>query len=119
MGSWTGIPELKQSYRQLGAAKFLSLMAGVLAWIALLTWLSVKVDWPDAYGFHCSGRGCLFDDLWHSPALLQHGGIYADALFVCMWAMIVIPAAFVIWSKLRKRWRADDLSVPISSSDPE
>lgn len=117
--SVTGIPELKQSYTQLGGLRFWAIMGSVLAWIFLGVWLQMTLDWPDHYGFHCHGRGCWIDDMWHSPVLLQHGHPLEIALFIFFWSMPTLAVGFVIWSRLRKRNHAHDLSVSLSYSRPE
>lgn len=103
--SWTGIPELKESYRKLGPRLFWGIVVGLLAWLAIGMWLSLSLDWPDAYGFHCHGRGCWIDDLWHSPSLLAagHRSAMEIGLFIWEWSLpAVIPAA-LIWRFLKTR----------------
>jgi len=117
MRSWTGIPELKQAYKRVGPTKLFGLTAAIFAWCALGAWVQAEADWPDGYGFHCN-RYCLIEDLWHSPAPIAHGGGYSIALFGYTWSFVIVPAALIVLLKLRKR-RANDLSVPISTSDPE
>jgi hypothetical protein len=112
--------DIGKSYKALGPAKFFGVMAAIIAWSMLGVWLQNEAGWPDDYGFHCSGRGCLIDDLWHSPALIQHGGGFPIALFCYFWAFLAVPIVIVAWLKLRKRARANDLSLPKSTqSDPE
>ena len=95
--------ELKQTYRRLGPIKFWSTMAAIIAWCVLGVWLSDEVSWPDSYGYHCHGRGCFFSDLWHSPALVERGGVFPDAMFLYLWSFIAIPVSLVIGFKLRKQ----------------
>ena len=101
--SFTGIPELKQGYRQFGAARFWLIILAVFAWIGIGLWLQLGLHWRDHYGFQCHGRGCFLSDLWHSPTLLKHGAIGEYALFLWMWSMPASVAAAVIWARLRKR----------------
>ena len=103
MSSWTGIPELKESYHKLGAARFLTMMAGVLGWIGLGAWLSITTPgWPDAYGSTCHGRGCLLDDLWYSPGLLS-GSWHEWALFAWLWSMPTLVAGTLVYALLMRR----------------
>lgn len=100
--SWSKIPELKQSYRTLGARNFWALMIGVLGFIGLGVWLSMSVDgWPEKYGSACHGRGCFLDELWVSPGLLN--GSWAEwLLFAWLWSMpglIVVSFAYAFIMK--------------------
>jgi hypothetical protein len=79
-------------YDAVGPTWFVLILIAGVAWFVGDLWLMEKLDWPDGYGFHCSGRGCFIDDMWHSPALLHHHSGYEVALFVCIWA----PAAAII-----------------------
>lgn len=72
MASWSGIPELRESYKALGPLRFWLIMGALAAWIGCKVWLETVLGWPDAYGFRCRGK-CLFQDIWHSPALLENG----------------------------------------------
>ncbi len=80
-------------YHTLGPARYWTIMVGTVVFCigfgTLVWWLSEKIGWPDAYGFQCRGKGCLFLELWHSPSLLQNPNGYALALFAALW---FIPA---------------------------
>lgn len=91
--SWTGIPELKRSYQDLGPLKFWSWIAGALAMTGLGTWLSIRLDYPDAYGHPCHGRACILHNIWFSPALLRTHHWDEVLLFLLL---ITLPAALVM-----------------------
>lgn len=80
-------------YHAVGAVRYWTIMVGTVVFCigfgTLVWWLSEKTGWPDAYGFHCRGKGCLFIELWNSPLLLQNPNGYALALFATLW---FIPA---------------------------
>lgn len=102
--------DLRSSHAELGPRRFWLLMFATVTCILVLAgakmWLEHKTGWPDAYGFHCRGRGCIIDDLIHSPALLRKGGRYEISLFALLWLVpaIVLGAAIVA---LIKRVRGD------------
>lgn len=105
--SFTGIPELREAHRQMGAARFWRLTAavlgGIVCWTVIGIWLEGKVGWPEHYGFRCRGRGCWIDDLWHSPALLRTASPIELGLFAWIWSIpSMIPIAF-IYARIRKR----------------
>ena len=103
MSSWSGLPELKESHRQLGAARFWAMMAAVLGWIAVGVWLNMTVaGWPDAYGSSCHGRGCFFSNLWVSPGLWS-GGWRERALFIWLWSMPALVAGAFVYAFVAKR----------------
>ncbi len=93
MASWSGIPELKEYYRTLGPLRFWSIMGVIAAWIGIGIWLQEAVGWPEAYGFRCHGKGCLFTDIFHSPALLHHGGLLEWLLFA---HFMTLPMIFLV-----------------------
>lgn len=96
------MPELKASYRVLGAARFWLLMLAVLAWIVLGTWLTISLDYPRAFGSTCH-RKCMFENYWFSTELIKHGSIRTYALFAWLWLM---PAAVVGTFIYRRLFRA-------------
>jgi hypothetical protein len=108
---------IKEMYRRHRALQFVTKIIGIFAWLAIYIWLSSKADWPDGYGFQCHGRGCLFQDLGHSPALLKHGGLVPDLTFIWLWAPALIYAAYILWAMLRPR--PDNLESTSYISDPE
>jgi len=95
-------PTFVQSYRKLGRVKFWSLMVAIFAYAAIDLWLDDEVGWPDNFGFHCLGRGCLFVEAWHSPALLHHPTPYELALFVWIWLLPILFLGVVIYFGIRK-----------------
>jgi hypothetical protein len=105
--SLTGIPELKKSCRQLGAARFGAIMLGTCVWIGIGAWLQMTNDYPAAYGSSCH-RKCLIEDYWYSPELIRHGGGLAYALFAWLWLLPVFVIGVAIWARLRKQGRPRD-----------
>src|SRR6478735_2542360 len=89
------LSDLRDYYRIMGPLRFTIFFGGLTAiligFASIGFWLASKTGWPEAYGFRCHGRGCLPIELYHSPALLQHGGLYALLLFAWMW---LLPFAF-------------------------
>ena len=112
MSSWTGIPELKASYRALGATRFWLIMAATLTWIGVGAGLAIALDHPAAFGSSCQ-RKCLIESYWLSPNLLRDGGVLAYALFAWLWSM---PTAIVVALILRLR-RRDPLAARIHPQD--
>lgn len=108
MASWSGIPELREYYRLLGPLRFWSIMAALLAWIGGGVWLQEAVGWPEAYGFTCHGRGCLFKDIWNSPELIRHGGLLEWLLFL---HFMLVPATllgslfYALWRRFKPKPR--------------
>jgi hypothetical protein len=100
--SLTGIAELKESYRKLGSKKFWLLMIATFSWIGSGVALETKLDFPDAYGFTCSGKGCLLIEVWRSPVLLHHSSWYEFALFALIWTMPALHADALIYAAVRK-----------------
>ena len=97
----------RETWRQMHKPMFWVIILCVLGWIALGVWLQERIGWPDRYGFHCHGRGCWIDDMWHSPALI-HGGHWGEyALFAWLWSMPAFVITVLIRSKLRNRGAAD------------
>ncbi|OYW16061.1 MAG: hypothetical protein B7Z39_02595 [Novosphingobium sp. 12-64-8] len=119
MRSWSGIPELIEEYRALGALRFWALMAALLAWVGGGMWLQYVIGWPDDFGFHCRGKGCLLSDLWHSPALVERGGVLNWALFIYFWTVPAVMAgslAIVLWRRI-KRSRSHLIDDTLSKTD--
>ena len=102
--------DLRSLHAALGPRRFWLLTFATIMFILVLAatkiWLEHKTGWPNAYGFHCRGRGCTIDDLIHSPALLRKGGRYEIGLFALLWLIpaVVLAAAIII---LVKRVRGD------------
>ena len=100
--SITGIPELKQAYRQMGARTFVLSMAAILAYAGVGLWLMMSATWPGT----CDHRGRriegLVKELYCSPDLLS-GGLPEIALFLWLWSMPVGVAGFILFTTVRKR----------------
>lgn len=116
--SFTGIPELREAYRQLGAVRFWLIMLGLLTYIGVGAWLSISLHYPLAYGSTCHSK-CMIENYWFSPQLLRHGGLMDYALFAWLWSMPAFVAGVVIWTKLRRRTPSRNPILPSNSSDPE
>ena len=98
--------DIKAYEAAFGWRRLWALLVGTVAFILLFAgidmWLSNKIGWPEAYGFECSGRGCLVSDLIHSPELLRGGNGYELGLFALLWlfpAIIVVCAIFAIFKR--------------------
>ncbi|WP_411341853.1 hypothetical protein V6U71_08635 [Sphingopyxis sp. J-6] len=98
--------ELRPHYEAYGAARIWSIMVGTIIFILLLVAGQIgfanKIGWPEAYGFDCHGRGCLLQDLYHSPSLLSGGSFYELALFAFLWAVPVIIVAAIAYALFKK-----------------
>jgi hypothetical protein len=71
-----------------------------LAYVVSIGTLSHHVDWPDAYGFKCSGK-CLGKQMLESHRLLAGGTTAEVALFLCIWFVPVVLGLLLsprIWS---------------------
>lgn len=99
--SFTGIPELKQSYRQLGPAKFWLMVVVTLSWIFVGAWLAMSAQWQGQCDH--SGRKLwgLMKQLHCSPELLS-GGAMEIGLFVWLWSMPLLVAGCLIYAFVRK-----------------
>ena len=101
--------DLKDAYAALGPLRFWTIMgatlAFILAFVALETWLSAKLGWPEAFGFECPRRGSLLTKMGHSERLLEVGGAYAWGLFALYWAMPTIAAGYVAVVRFKRRRR--------------
>lgn len=102
MRSWTGIPELKESYRTLGAMRFCLVLLGTLAYIGTGAALSIALDYPQAFGSTCR-RKCLIENYWYSPALLTDDNTLAYALFLWLWSLPAVVVGTLIYATLKKR----------------
>lgn len=101
--------ELREGYRELGPLRFSLLMGATLAVIltaaGIYAWLSEKIGWPDAYGFRCTGRGCLLSNLTHSPRLLEQAGAYELGLFAFIWFLPTFIFGCLVYAYLKRRRR--------------
>lgn len=88
---------MRELWRTLGAARFLlffgcisvlTVACGTASW-----WIGKQIGWPEAYGFQCRGKRCLWVYLWHSHKLLSDGSFYELLYFAWLW---FIPAATII-----------------------
>ncbi|MBO9576314.1 MAG: hypothetical protein J7494_11290 [Sphingobium sp.] len=110
------LDSIREAQRKMGVARFWGMVLAMLivlgSYAALVVWLRMRINWPDAYGFHCSGK-CVVSDLWHSPLLLQNGRPAELELFAALWAFPVLLAIFlfVAWRVKKRR------ETLISSSD--
>lgn len=66
---------------------FAAVLTPVAGLVALDTWLSGIIGWPEAYGFSCHGR-CLIQNMVVSPRLLVHHSLAELGLFGVIW---IIP----------------------------
>lgn len=101
----------RELHRALGPMRYWALMTFIAVLIigygTLRWWLAEKVGWPQSYGFECSGKGCAYTELWHSPSLLRNPSGYALALFVVIWAFpaaLGICLAVAMVAIVRRRW---------------
>ncbi len=105
--SGTGIPEMREAYRQVGPRRFWTIFivmaASIGGWAALGVWLQSEIGWPERYGFSCNGRGCLFVDIWHSLVLLQAPGGYQLGLFAWIWSMPAFFVACIVYALVKRR----------------
>ena len=91
----------------MGATRFIIFFGGLTVIIVgfgtIGWWTADKIGWPDSYGFHCRGKGCLLIQLGHSYKLLRAATFYEVLLFAWLWlipASTVLPIIFI----LTRRW---------------
>jgi hypothetical protein len=98
--------DLKEYHAAAGPSRFWFTIAITIALIGVLSglniWLSAETGWPDAYGFHCHGRGCTFTYLYHSPLLLQGGSAYEISLFALLWLLPVFLLCIGVYAVVRR-----------------
>jgi hypothetical protein len=114
--SFTGIPELKESYRKLGAFNFWATMICLFGWTSIGISLQRINNYPDAYGFQCSGRGCLYREIWNSPVLLRDPDAFEIGLFAWLWSMPATVVGALIYAAVRKL-RSTDFSLYSDSKE--
>jgi hypothetical protein len=102
------ISQLRDHYKTLGAARFWGLMLAVALLLVVLivpyVWLAEKINWPDAYGFRCRGRGCFVPSLAHSEKLLRGSSWYELALFIWLWLMPTVLAGSAMYAIVSRLW---------------
>ena len=94
--------DLRDSERQLGPLKFTAIMLATLGVIGLFAWLATRLDFPNAYGHPCNGRGCLIHDIWYSPLLLRTHHWDEVMLFLFFWTLPASAVAAGIYALVRK-----------------
>ncbi|UYY57937.1 hypothetical protein [Sphingomonas sp. S2-65] len=99
--SLTGIPELKESYRALGATRFWLTMIGLLVYCGGLAALMIATDHPESAGSTCR-RKCMIEAYWFSPHLLGGGAIEWLA-FAWLWSIPAFVLGFILYARLNKR----------------
>lgn len=80
-----------------------TLTSAIVVYATIGWWLSNKIGWPDRFGFHCQGRGCLWVELYHSPRLLEARRRDELILFAWMW-LIPVTMAVASLVVVLKRW---------------
>ncbi|WP_461158996.1 hypothetical protein [Sphingobium sp. TomMM35A] len=99
--------QMRDLWQTMGALRFILFFGGltiiIVGFGTVGWWLAAKIEWPDAYGFHCRGKGCLWIELGHSYKLLYTAKFYELLLFAWLW---FIPASTVstISFILTRRW---------------
>jgi len=102
---------LRETWRQMHTVQFWVVVVVIIGWVSLGVWLQERIGWPDRYGFHCHGKGCWIDDMWHSPALIRGGHWGEYALFAWIWSLPLVVIGLILWTAQRKR-KAARLSPP-------
>lgn len=110
---------LLEAYRTFGWMWSLLILVATCAYIAIGVWLSMTLDWPDRYGMHCSGRGCLLRELWYSSALLHGGTPLEYLLFAWLWLLPVGGICLLLLGLWDARRRSRGLVYPSSNSTSE
>lgn len=88
-------PTKTSVYRRVGPRRFWGWVALLSGWLALKIWLEGLVGWPERYGLHCHGKGCMVTDYWYSYRLLS-GGLQEYALFACNWMVLGLVFIYLI-----------------------
>ncbi len=107
------------TYRAFGWKVTLLLVVGTCAYIAVGAWLSIALGWPERYGSHCRGRYCLFQELWHTPALLRGGTLLEYLLFAWLWLLPVGMIGLILFGLWDTRRRSRGLLYPSSNFKSE
>ena len=99
--SVTGIPQLKDAYRRLGAGKFWASVLGTL-FIGIFIWSVLAAEWPS----QCVNGGrkllALVNQLRCSPELLS-GGPTERILFISLWSLPALFIATLVYRHVKKR----------------
>ena len=78
-------------------------VVGTLAYMALVFWFWSMTDFPDSFGVQeCRGRGCIFEDWYHSYLLIERHRLLDIATFLVMWVPIVGYIAYFALPKLKR-----------------
>jgi hypothetical protein len=104
--SFTGVPELKDSYRQLGRRKFLAIIIATVAWIGGGAWFMVMASWPSQCDHEGRKIAGFIKKLYCSPDLLS-GGAVEFGLFAWLWSMPALLIGVLIWALARKARNAN------------
>ena len=99
--------EMKGLWQTMGAARFMLFFGGmtifIIGFVAIHWWLAGKIGWPDAYDFHCRGKGCWLVELGHSYKLLDKATYYELLMFAWLWLMPASTAITIVVI-LTRRW---------------
>jgi hypothetical protein len=103
------LTDLRDAHSAVGPLRFWIVtgvtVAFITCFVAVESWLSTMLDWPDAFGFQCHGRRCLLTKIVNSGQLLHSNSAYAWGLFALYWAMPVFFACAVIVIRVKGRRR--------------
>ncbi|MBO9582269.1 MAG: hypothetical protein J7498_15385 [Sphingobium sp.] len=122
MSDWLGNFKTVQLYRGVGPVRFWGMMISLIvffgAWAGIGVWLESRVGWPEAYGFQCGGRGCIFADIWHSPLLLG-GNLDELELFVWIWFLPTLFIGAIGWAVAyaRMKERRRNTIIPLDPNE--
>lgn len=104
--------EIRDLYRAMGPVRFTILIGGLTALsigaVAIHGWLCKKTGWPEAYGFHCRGRGCLWVEMAHSHLLWRTATLYEILLFAWLWLLpggAILTITIILMARWLKRRR--------------
>lgn len=101
--------QIHDLWTQMGAARFVLffglLSSATVAYVMFGMWASDRIGWPEAYGFRCQGRGCVFIQMAQSYKLLQSPTLDELIVFAWLWAIIgpaIIAAVIIV---IRRKWK--------------
>ncbi|MHA3793598.1 hypothetical protein [Sphingomonas sp. YL-JM2C] len=105
--------KLSQSRKAIGSKNTWLVMIATVIFILLVAtgniWLANQIGWPEAYGFNCHGRGCILQDMIHSPKLLERGNVYELGLFVLLWLLPTCLVGVLIYALIKRLSRRDPI----------